>query len=473
MKNIVHRYRQILAGMTDPRNVALFLGFIGCLSIISQTYLGIHGDHTYRQADVLSHILGFYGWKGIQPLTNFLGDRSLYDFPIYSYLVGKSAFISSADPLVVVRFWNMLFWMMLAFFGYKTCEHLSKNSGHYFLFSIVTLPVFLKYYSVPLPDVMAISLCMCAVYLLLTKRDDLLYFSLAGLCLIISTLIKSPISYIFIIFIVLHIALEQGYRVLTARRWVVLLALNVIAALGAEQIRISYLGARGRVNFLLQSDWYFSWKNDPGLSADRILAIYPLSATGTYICILGVIVFLTNPSTHAKKFAPIIVAFVAGWITFFNLYWQHEYYQMPMMVLVFIGIAVLLSQTSILMKWAAFVRLFIIIAAPLSIIAYKPPVRFNSPMTSNNQWHAMSYLLRNHDEVLLVDSLRESGIPIGGLLKTRIRWISPTEFDSNCHRFIGENRAILVLHTSSQCLELMKTNFKTLVPGKNFLLAVR
>ena len=471
MKNIVHRYRQIFASMTDPRNVALFLGFIGCLSIISQTYLGIHGSHTWRQADVLSHILGFYGWKDIQPLTNFLGVRTLYDLPIYSYLVGKSAFISSVDPLVGVRFWNMLLWMMLAFFGYKTCEHLNKDSGVYFLFSIVTLPIFLHYYSVPLPDVMAISLCMCAVYLLLTKRDDLLYFSLAGLCLIISTLIKSPISYIFIIFIVLHIALEQGYRVLTARRWVVLLALNVIAALGAEQIRISYLGARGRANFILTPDAYFSWKHYAYL-VDGLLTAYPISAIGTYICILGAIIFFAKPIANAKNLAPIMVAFVAGWLTFFNLYLWHDYYQMPVTVLAFIGISGLLSQTSMLMKWAAFVRLFIIVAAPLSIIAYKPPVALNNPIAYSTQWSAMSYLLRNHDEVLLVQPY-ELVIPMGGLLKTRIRWISPTEFDSNCHRFIGENRAILVLHTSSQCLELMKTNFKTLVPGKNFLLAVR
>ncbi|MGH8130199.1 MAG: hypothetical protein ACRES3_05030 [Steroidobacteraceae bacterium] len=91
------------------------------------------------------------------PFEYFFGQRSVYDIPIYEYLIAKIAVLFSADALVVTRYVDALLWLLVAFAGWRVVERFERHSGIIFLFLISTSPLILHFFSVPMPDTMALA----------------------------------------------------------------------------------------------------------------------------------------------------------------------------------------------------------------------------------------------------------------------------------------------------------------------------
>lgn len=80
----------------------LFFVLIATVYILTGAYIGVTGSHTWRQADVYGHILGFMQYKNFQPFDSFImGKRAIFDIPIYQWIIAKTALLTHFDPLVV------------------------------------------------------------------------------------------------------------------------------------------------------------------------------------------------------------------------------------------------------------------------------------------------------------------------------------------------------------------------------------
>ena len=100
--------------------LAVFV-FVAASHIISSAHLGIGLHHSWRLSDVYGYILGFMQARGFAPLEVFntgLG-TSMYEVPIYHYLIAKAAVLTGADPLVATRYFNLGCWALAAFAGYR------------------------------------------------------------------------------------------------------------------------------------------------------------------------------------------------------------------------------------------------------------------------------------------------------------------------------------------------------------------
>jgi hypothetical protein len=190
---------------------SLSLILLASFYIIGSSYVGLNGNHLQRQSDAYSQILGFLGEKHIRPFSNFSGETTIYDIPIYQFLVAKISSIAIADPLVAVKYINFVFFSLLSFSGYKLAEHLNKGSGFIYLFLITTSPLLLHYYSTPLPDVMAISLSLAGVTLLI-KEVNWVSLTISSILLFVSALIKSPVPFVFIVFYASYLLLNYNIR---------------------------------------------------------------------------------------------------------------------------------------------------------------------------------------------------------------------------------------------------------------------
>ena len=166
-----------LAGWLRLGTLAVCL-FVGVVYIASSAYLGINGHASWRQALTYGHILGFTGDKGFMPFDLFTlssGARFVFDMPLYQYLIAKASLLTGGDPLVMARFVNLVLWLLTAFAGYGLCRALSAapasrapsaSAGTAFFLLLATSPLVLHYYSVPLPDTMALALALAGIALL-------------------------------------------------------------------------------------------------------------------------------------------------------------------------------------------------------------------------------------------------------------------------------------------------------------------
>ena len=104
-------------------SLAVFV-FIAGSHIIGSAHLGIGGHHSWRLSDVYGYILGFMHARDFTPLEVFNADigTSMYEVPVYHYLIAKASLLTGTDPLVATRYFNLGFWALTAFAGYRLCR---------------------------------------------------------------------------------------------------------------------------------------------------------------------------------------------------------------------------------------------------------------------------------------------------------------------------------------------------------------
>lgn len=466
--------------LTDHAFFFIFL--LGSLSIISSSYVGLNGAHIWRQSDAYAQILAFSHFKGMAPLSDFFGRTALYDIPIYQYLTAKLAVIFSTDPLVTSKYFNLLFWFTLLVSGGLIADKLHKHSAFFFWIVASTSPILLHYYATPLPDIMALSLSSLAIAILLYKIDHECQYTLAAICLlVISALIKSPIPFVFLVFYATYLVLSPGQPKSTQRLFRVGLVfmLSLAAAVLAESLRKRILGVDVD-GFAQDPAWYFG-TIEQRLSKPFWQAI--LTRTGgtasfSYLAYALLIAIVWHAVIAKKRalntLAPCILAFFSGWLVFANVYYIHDYYELPVSIMLFIAgsisIAVLLDSID-QRQWLTAVGLRSCSAYELACYAsllLAPLVMLHGYKMSQYKAESIQasarFALRHQNSFIWIGPAGndDRNPSIGGLLKTPFTPLSAQELEAQCDELLRRHAAVVVTGQSA-CLRRHKSSATTYI----------
>lgn len=476
--------------------IPVALSVFSCIAlgyILSAAYLGINGAHTFRQADVYGHILGFLNFKDFTPFDRFIaGSKQVFDIPLYQILIASLSTLFNADPLVATRFVNAGLWGMSAYLGFRLAQaHGGRFSGLLFVYLFSTAPLVLHYFSVPLPDILAIALSLAGLVCLDNPGDrGVKPLFTAGVWLSIATLIKSPVPFIFIGFYFLnhclshHGALRSRALFLkTIFPFIILLSLLLFVAIMAEQLRITMVGgAAGR--FAQNAEWYFG-RLDLRFSClfwqtlwIRMDLFGPWKFGIIYCVFLAVsTLFCFNKKQFFLSVAAV-VAFFAGWMIFSNLYVVHDYYQLPVAILIQLSFAVSLSHVidSVLTRvdgrretQAAGVLVLILVGLSLFQVITQQSL---SNRSRKSVYPAIEYALRNEDSLLIVTADKGRWPVTGGLASTKTTSVSPDIFERDCDQFLSAYPAVLA-EGFSPCLTAAKNKADYFIEDNNIVFFYR
>ena len=451
--------------------VLAILVFISSSYILSSAYLGINGHHAWRQAEVYGHILGFLHVDGFSEFDRFrIDQKAVYDIPVYQFLIALLSSTLECDPLVVTRYLNTILWFITAYFGYRLVELLAEPiSGVVFIFLFATSPLILHYYSAPLPDLMAIALSVSALSVLIEKGNTWQTMAIVTPLLIIATLIKSPIPFVFLALYCTYVSLTLDFRNeallgILKKHLVMIITLIILlcSALLAEQIRY-FLTGEYSSKFIPPSSWYFgTWK----LRASKefwLIVQSRLNSAGPFNFSLLYILLLITTATklREKRYRAItiscVVSFFSGWLVFSNVYYIHDYYQLPVAITIFFSTAISFSvfvnlATHLLsaknkVKWHGFIVAGL---APLAIHLALTQVSF-SDRSRAPIYSIFEHGLKNQTVFLRVDNANPDEPTLGGQVGHRFKWVSSEEFEQNCDRYLSEFDGVVV-RGFSMCL---------------------
>ena len=393
------------------KTLIILLVFIALSYIISASHIGIEhyskhiaSSDIWRSADVYGHILGFMQTKDFTAFDRFVaGSKVTFDIPIYQFIIAKIAIFVKGDPLVIARFINALSWAITAYCGYKLILLLGGNAlaSLCFLFLLTTTRMLYVYANL-LPDTMAVALSIAAILLLQKKRraGAILY---ASMLLIIATLIKPPIPFVFIIFYTVYLILNNVFikkSHINYLPYITLLTMLFLVAFATEQIRIILTEGHDGL-WARNPKWYFGtleqilsynfWKI-------VVLHLRYLFSSDLFFLIISIIFIIANTIKYEKQHLFItlsaLVAFFAGWLVFSNVYVIHLYYQLPVMIILLLSSAISISYlvTYISNKTAAinYQKIYKIILLLLIIVTV-----ILSPNSFNEKKPASKCLPRN------------------------------------------------------------------------------
>ncbi len=464
-------------------------GFIAFSYIISAAYFGINGYYTWRQADVYGHILGFMEFKDFAPYDQFIaGDTAIFDIPIYQYIIAQTSLLLKSDPLVTTRFVNLLFWVITAFSGYKMCRSFGRpTAGMIFIFLLATSPLILHYHSVPLSDVMAIALSFLGLQVLYKHGLNWKSVICALPYLAIATLIKSPVPFVFVVFYTTYIVLSATYKNMSLRAMLVkyapliaTLMVTLFLALLAEQLRGFLVHKEFQKVITYGSEWYFgTWEMRTSGDFWKIVWVrFNYSATSSfgyiYPIVIAIACLIKREKHHTIITISALVAFFAGWLVFSNVYKLHDYYQLPVAVIIFISFAVSLSHILAYITdkiptrhQKNFATIGVVMVISFSFYQTMTQNTSNDRGQMRKLLSGIEYALRDQSLLLYVVSpepyyqysthFPPADPTIGGFFSTKYKTVSKEDFENNCADYIKDYSAIVATRYS-ECLVNNKKN---------------
>ena len=340
-------------------SIIFILFLIATIVIVSGAYVGINGHHDWRQADVYGHILGFMHFKNFSPYDRFLiGQKAIYDIPIYEWIIARLSLCSRIDPLVITNIINYFFWIITTITGYFISNtYGKKHAGSIYVFLMSTSPLMLHYYSVPLPDTMAIAFSLISLTIFIFRGVSFASLLMVLPFIIIATLIKSPVMYVFAVFYslcLLAVFLSEYNKSFASflydkKSYMVFLIVLAITAITAELLRKYLLGDLTSIGFAQNPKWYFG-DLTLRLSSSFWEAMYKrLRKAGlfNFVLIYTVITFWALSVSRSKKLLIFTIVsagtFFIGWLTFSHVYRAHDYYELPVTIIMFISFSASLS----------------------------------------------------------------------------------------------------------------------------------
>ncbi len=451
----------------------LLIILLGSFSIIGSSYVGLNGSHVWRQSDVYSQMLGFIGYKAIGPLENFFGNKVIYDIPIYQFIVAKASLLVSADPLVTSKYVNFFFWIILLWSGELIEKNFTSGRSVFFWITAATSPLLLHYFSTPLPDVMATSLSAAAVAILMYEKRIGALYVLAVLMLVVSTLIKSPVPFVFLVFYFMYLVVFYRTTAIGAfslRNFFVFIV-SLAAAVSTEFLR-------KKNGFAQDPVWYF------GTFAQRLSGDFWAVAFSRFIqanafpiigygLLMVLAAYLVLGRIQAlKTLIPFVIAFFSGWLIFSKVYFWHDYYEIPVTIMLFLASSISLNNiiAHVQSKWITGIELkryfkyLCVCFAPL-LVLYGRKI---SNYQTESLFDSIRFALRNSNYVLwVVDDESNKDPSVGGLTRTEVKKIAKTRFEQDCERILMENEAILIYGRSS-CLSKNKPKATTYIEDDGF-----
>ena len=445
---------------------AFILVLIASCAISSAAYLGINGNHVFRQSDSLSAILSFSGWKGLGPMESFSGSPSWFATPIYEFIVSIAASVTGLQgaegALAAAVFTDLACFWLLLFPGYRLAERMGLGSGVILMFLLATSPLYLHYYSVPLPDTLALALSVTAVSLLTDERCGMLRTASALIALSAACLIKSPVPFVLMAFFLTREALAGNIR----KRWRLLALVSlaaIVSALLPEYLRNRFLGSQNAF-FAQDPVWYFGtaderlsmrfWKT----MANRVTKAAPFRLLGfAYAMAAGAGLVFCAWKGKLSAAVPFIVSFLAGWLVFANVFFLHDYYSLPTDFIFFLAAALCIAGAlRALPRLPPFFRKSWPYALGAAALALTVSGKSLSGIGDAAFPHAASWFLRDTDVMLYSsegNGYYDDGNVPGGLFLTPFRRVPRQDLERNCRKYLNEYSAIAV-HDSrgSKCL---------------------
>jgi len=468
------------AACTSLRRFAMPIvtGF-AVLSIISASYVGLNGNHVWRQSDSYSQILGMLGQPGLGPLDMFHGGRAMFDFPIYQAIVAVLAAITDGEPLLIVRILGAVLFVIFVFAGAQTAQMIQPGAGLVLATLLATSPLYLHYFATPLPDLLCLTCSAVALVLLISSGNGARYW-LALSLIVVSTLIKAPVPFVFLAFYVTWTLVNWRPALSGRRSWIRfsgLLIASLGAAIVAELLRFD-------INPKLSLRWEFYF----GLPTDRISPAtwqtardyaseaFAFSWLATAAVMALVLYLVLTRSEGFRLLLPLVVGFASGWLVFTKLYVWHDYYGLPttFMVLMAVsiavrGLAVRIAQRVQLLSKAAPVLL--VLAVPLMIM-YGHKISSYS-VTSEGQ--AMRFLLRDAQHFVYVSNEDpDDWRPVvGGLTAKPFTLVSQSEFERSCVEILHQERAVVINRLKvedgpSPCLSIIRESGASFMKGPQY-----
>jgi hypothetical protein len=320
--------------------IAATLGLVYLASVLT---LGLNGTHIWRQSDSLSHILSLTPDADKAPLTDFLGRQRMYDVPIYQGTVAFFSDLFAVAPLSMARILNMFAFVGILVFLGRLAERLCPGAGLFAWFLAATSPPLLHYLSTPIPDPAVIFLCLLAVTCLGSHPRWSASLAASAFLFLVAAVMKSPVPYVFLAYALTYALLTEPRALReNAVAVVFVLAAALAGAVASEAIRIQFNLPRtdwGSPRY----DWYFGTLAQRFDGTTWLIAIARLVA-GLANNLLFAVGFLAtalaiwkgNARVRASAIATT-VACLAGWATFTNVYKIHDYYTLPLVVLVILA----------------------------------------------------------------------------------------------------------------------------------------
>lgn len=458
-------------------SIIFILFLIATIVIVSGAYVGINGRSSWRQADVYGHILGFMHFKNFSPYDRFLiGEKVIFDIPIYEWIIAQLSLCFHIDPLVITNIINYFFWIITTITGcFISNTYGKKYAEIIYIFLMSTSPLILHYYSVPLPDTMAIAFSLISLTIFISRGVSFSSLFLMLPFIIIATLIKSPVMYVFAIFYSLCILSEflaEDNRSFISflydkRSYIVFLIILAITAITAELLRKYLLDDLTGIGFAQDPKWYFG---DLTLRLSSLFwkAVYNRFRTAAlfnFLLIYMVITFLALSVSHSKKLLIFTIlslsTFLIAWLTFSNTYRAHDYYEIPVTVIIFISFSVSLSfvidyfikkYPTLISLWKKFICLSIFFMLLLCLLSTQ---HYIWDRTRTSFLKSVENELRHeHQFLLALDKVSYNPTP-GGKVSTKFKEIALADLNKNCTvAFPYKN---ILIDGQSMCSEKLKT----------------
>ena len=464
--------------------IPIIAGF-AVVSIISASYVGLNGHHVWRQSDSYSQILGMLGQPGLGPLDLFAGGRMIYDIPIYQMIVAGLSMITDGEPLLIARIFGAVLFVIFVFAGAKIANRMEPGAGLVLAALLATSPLYLHYFATPLPDLLSLACSAVAVMLLVDSGHRARFWLVVSL-LVISAFIKPPVTFVFIAFYVTW-TLVNWRSTLSGQRssWIRLgglLAASLAGVIISEFIRHSYRCAVIGCNMPSRWEWYF------GLLTDRTSRAtwstvwnYTQQAFAfrwlTYVAVIALVLYLVLGRFEGfKLLLPPIVGFASGWLVFTKLFVWHDYYGLPTMFMLFMGISiavgglagVVAQRVDSLSKPAQLLMapLLIVVAVPLMIVYGHKISSYG--VTSEGQ--AMRFILRDVEHFVFVSNEDPYNPEVGGQAAKPFTVFSQGEFERYCMEILRDERAVVinrlnVEESPSQCLSMIRESANSFMRG--------
>lgn len=443
---------------------------VSACTILGSAALGLNGHHVWRQADVLAQIEGFYHGKYVTPFENYFSQKICFDIPIYQALVASFARVFDIAPLYVARVLNFVSYVVVLVAGQFYINVRHKGSWLAYCILLGASPLVLHYFSVPLPDVFCIALNVAALVFLLSETLPMVL--LGSLAFAVSAFIKSPVTFVFVVYYCFVSILDPALFNDRARllRRIIPLCFALAGAIGSEMTRQAVLQA-DQLAKIGDYNWYFgslSMRLQPVFYEKmlmRTLDSFPVHLLGIALFAnVALNAFVERRATLTTAL-PYVIAFLSGWMIFSNVYFMHDYYELPVTILMFFGLAEFVAMTANRFGGAFVLRIgekvgYGCFAAALAILLYIAPSigSKSAPVFVDG----VKYSLRHSDRLLLVTDDTRPNPAMGGLTNTKFVIVPKQQFETNCDAYLAQYPGILV-SSGSQCLERHKQDAVTFI----------
>jgi hypothetical protein len=282
-------------------------------------------------------------------------------------------------------------------------------------------------------------------------------WSVSITCFVLAALVKSPVPFVLLVFLAVWMLLTGSWRKRPGTL-VLLYGSSLAAALTAETLRVLVAPTvDGRKVRVSAPEWYFGALSDRwsvetwSTAVKRTMFAFPTTSLISGLLFIGLVLVVVLVALRAswKITVACTVGFLSGWLVFTEVYWHHDYYGMPAVLMVFLAISVSVSSAVEGLPSVRPWMNWLVVATILISIVYGPQ-NGNPQVTSFGD--VARFAMADRSEFLYASDETEVGPQTGGLSATKMVIIRREQLEQECDSLLRRYQAVIVRGTSA-CLQ--------------------